>query len=153
MSDERMARSRFGHLTPGLVIFVFYKLLGILWDLAFILFTLLWALPTMSKIPRAQENVPDLVGEVMLPTVSIVAVIVGLVLLARGAEVTRRFWIIYLALYALSLFWEMLSSPEPTGPIIFLLGSIGWVAYWVHGAAPRRIAFLGRWQPAQPGSE
>src|SRR5262245_22169321 len=129
--------SRFGHLSKGLVGFLVYKFLGVLWDVGLIAVTVFWAIPHQAQLSGPWK--PNLVAHVVLPAVSSAAVIVGAILLIRGTAMTRTFWLLYLTLYSVAQFWQT-TFAVTAGTVLPLVGSLAWMAYWVYGRRPQQIA-------------
>jgi len=124
---------------------VVFKGLGVLGNLAYLVFSAKWVIPHLAAIDGGQQLVGEFISALIFPVVEIVASVFGIVLLLQRNRTCRRFWIVYLSLYCLVQFGEVMLGPEPGGASLFLITGLGWLIYWLNGRGPRELALSAMW--------
>jgi|CXWL01.1.fsa_nt_gi hypothetical protein len=116
-----------------LIVFVVTRVLGVLWDVLYLVLLLFAStLLAQSRPAVAREFAPDFGTEAVLAIVNIVAVAWGLSLLFNRSRRTPLFWSLFLVVSAAL---HLLAFLVQDGGITALLAAVfcaGWQVFWTH---------------------
>jgi hypothetical protein len=132
-------------LGPGLWFFIVTRVLGIILNAAFLVFSVVSVLPTVAASEGGAGYAGDIVGEILLPIAEIVATVVGLALVVRRSPSVRRYWLVCLSVFCVAQLWEVFAGLEPAGAFFFFAVGLGWLAYWVWAPRARQLPLEGFW--------
>jgi hypothetical protein len=136
-------------LDLGLLLFVVWKGVGVLWGLAYLAFGVLWALPRFqSTSAEAAELRSFFVVDLTFSSAELAATLLGIALVLRRHRMARSYWICLLTLYCLARVSEAVFGLEPITPALFLVTGLGWLSYWIFAQAPRSLALSTFWTHA-----
>jgi hypothetical protein len=132
-------------LGVGIVLFIVFELCSVLSNLGFVVFAALWAVPRISAIQGGRELMGDILADQVQAGVVAVLSSVGIVLIIRRHRWVRRYWLGYLALYALVRLSDLLTGREFEGPAFSAVAALCWLAYWAKARRPRELPLERVW--------
>lgn len=116
-----------------LIVFVVTRVLGVLWDLIYLVFLLLATTALAQSSPAAaRELAPDFGTEAVLAIVNVVAVAWGLSLLFSRSRRTPFFWSLFLVVSAALQLWAFLALDGGITALFSAGFSAAWQVFWSH---------------------
>ena len=132
-------------LGPGLCFFIVTRILGILVNAVFVVFSAVLVLPAVAALEGGAGYAGDMIGDFLVPVAEIVATVIGLALIVRRSPSVRRFWLVYLCVFCMVQLWEVFGGLEPAGAFFFFAVGLGWLAYWLWAPRARQLPLEGFW--------
>jgi hypothetical protein len=140
-------------LGPGLSFFIVTRVLGIILNAAFVVFSAVLVLPAMAASDGGAGYAGDIVGEILLPIAEIVATAIGLALVVRRSPSVRRYWLVCLSVFCAAQLWEVFAGLEAAGAFFFFAAGLGWLTYWVWAPRARQLPLEGFWAHRESAPE